>query len=93
MMCRILLLFALIVAPGCCTHDAAIVSINRGIAGNAGHMEDVKLPQEARDIATDSHDVFHQIKFALEGTKVPAAVQARKDARDAAKKAAEGGGE
>ncbi len=57
-----------------------------GISVNKGHMNDKKLPQEARLIAQDNHDLgwallFHQ---GVEET-LPEDVRARKDARDKAK--------
>jgi hypothetical protein len=80
-----LISFLIIIAfAGCCSHPAAITALDRGIAGNSGHMADMRLPQEARDIATDAHDVFQQVRFNLNGTPVSADVQARKDARAAA---------
>ena len=78
---RLLVSFVLLLSAGCCSHDAAVKALDRGIAATDGHMADESLPQEAREIATDSHDVFHQVKFNLTGEKVPDDVQARADAR------------
>lgn len=79
-----LILFSFLIAPGCCVHQPAIVAADRGIAGTISHMNNERLPQSTRTVATICHDVFWQIKFSLDGTELPEEVKARKAARDAA---------
>jgi hypothetical protein len=74
-------LTALFLLSGCCSHPAAIQSLDRTIAANKGHMADEKLPQEARDIAQDNYDAANQVKFNLDGTEVPADTAQRAAAR------------
>jgi len=66
---------------GCCCNPAAMRTIDRGISSNKGHMVDSGLPQQARDIAQDNYDVFNQVKFNLDGTRLPDDTAARAAAR------------
>ena len=89
MMFRILLLFALLIAPGCCSHPVALKAIDRAIGTNKGHMDDASVPQHSREIAMDNYDVFNQVKSNIYGTAVPAHTAARAAARKKAKEEAE----
>jgi hypothetical protein len=56
--------------------------IQDGIAENQGHMNDASLPEEARLVATDNHDLLWAVLYR-EGVvdELPADVRARSDAR------------
>jgi hypothetical protein len=63
---------------GCRTFSPEDVQLIRtGIAVNEAHVNDVRLPAEARAIARDAADAFHVLRFSADGTPVPAEVEAR----------------
>ncbi len=69
---------------GCCSGPDVQEALQDGIAANAGHMNDQDLPQEAREIAMDNHDLLWDIRFRTGGVdELPADVRERKDARAA----------
>ena len=57
-------------------------ALRDGIAANKGHMADDGLPAEAREIATDDHDLYWAVLYH-QGVvdELPEDVQDRKDAR------------
>ena len=81
-----LMLFLTLTAPGCCVHDPAIKACERGIAGTTRYMNHPdSLPQTVK-LATECHDTYYQIELGLGAIdELPPEVQARKDARDAAR--------
>lgn len=93
-MTRLIALILLLTLSGCCTLSGKAESAARaGIAIDLGHMQDEGLPQPAREIATDNHDFLWSILYyAGCEDELPADVRARKDAREAARVAAEGDG-
>lgn len=84
-MTRFFVLALLFTLAGCCgLNGQAEQAARDGIAVNAGHMRDMSLPEEAREVATDNHDYLWDILY-YEGCeeKLPDDVRARKNARDA----------
>lgn len=78
----------LLVLPGCRTYPVAEDTLSTGIAVNAGHAKDDKLPAEARAIAQDNGDLMWKVLFNIGGCEekdIPADVKARQAARAAAK--------
>lgn len=83
-------LIIVLALAGCTIGGDTRKAIEDGISQNAGHMRDQGLPQEAREIATDNHDLLYGVLYR-EGVidELPAEVRERKAKRDAAR----GGGQ
>lgn len=91
---RFVLILTVLALAGCCgLKPDAEQALLDAISINEGHINDDGLPQAAREIAQDNYDFDYGVLYragCIE--KLPDDVRARKDARDAAKAAAEGGG-
>ena len=72
-----------------CVSPVVYQAIDRGIAANKGHMDDPAAPQGAQEVGQDNYDLLNELKFNLNGTKMPADTQTRYDVRMAKKAAAE----
>lgn len=74
-------LVALVVAvyvSGCRTYSPEDVQFIRAAqAVNKAHMEDLRLPLEARLIAQDAYDDWSVLRFSADGTPIPEDVQRR----------------
>ena len=67
---------------GCGLSPESESAIKESIAANAGHVRDDKLPEEARLIALDSHDLGYAILFNVGSiSEIPSDVRARSEAR------------
>lgn len=84
------LLIVVILLAGCCSCPHASDVARNAIAVNAGHMADDALPQEAREIATDNHDLWWAVINHLDGDPLTEDVLARKKAREESTVAAVG---
>lgn len=76
----------LLVSIGCGLSPESESAIKDAIAINAGHVRDTTLPESARMVALDNHDLLISVLYN-EGSiaEIPSDVRARKDARDASK--------
>lgn len=85
----ILALVVTLAGVGCSIGGDTRRVIEEGIAVNANHMQRETLPREAREVATDNHDLLWSILYR-EGVvdELPEDVRARK-----AERAAAGGGQ
>ena len=79
----------LFLLAGCCSHPELKSSLKKAAAINAGHMNDDKLPPEARAIGQDNYDYNHAA-LKLLGEKLPTDTAERKAERDAKKPKAGG---
>ena len=74
---------------GCALKPETVSAIKDTIAANKGHMTASDTPPGAKAVATVNHDFLWDVLFREgEVEKLPDAVRARKDARDAKKAAA-----
>ena len=65
---------------GCCSCHEAESAVRDVIAANEGHMNDKKLPVEARSIAEVNYDFGWKILYgmaAIKESEIPEAVRAR----------------
>ncbi|KKL22076.1 hypothetical protein LCGC14_2439040 [marine sediment metagenome] len=83
----IVLAFLVLALVGCRgLTPSAESALRDGISVNKKHMVDTDLPQEAREIATDDHDLFWAVLYHQGVVEVlPEDVRARKEARAAAR--------